>query len=119
MSAKRNAPGATGALDDQQGGGSKSIVTHLGPAGRDRPGEWPVAEPTQLDEPSQAEQRHAALAGMRREQARFHITIATIRGALREQPSERAARAAARRWHAAITAATDEAVTHIRNGRAA
>ncbi|AGP56161.1 hypothetical protein [Streptomyces rapamycinicus] len=72
-----------------------------------RPGQWPVERPVPLEDPGK-ERRHT------RERARFTLTLGAIRAALEEEPSERAIRAAAKRWHEAITAAADETAAKLR-----
>lgn len=67
-----------------------------------RVGEWPVPNPVDLPEP---EPEHESPAAVR---ARFHMVMQSIKHDLEQQPSERAVRAAARRWTDAITTAADE-----------
>lgn len=74
------------------------------------PGNWPVSNPVDLDQlddgytADEIKQRQAFNA----QRARFEITLNSIRADLEEQPSEASIRAAARRWHDAITAMTDD-----------
>ncbi|MFE2243878.1 hypothetical protein ACFXCU_30765 [Streptomyces virginiae] len=74
------------------------------------PGDWPVSNPVDLDQlddgytADEIEQRQAYNA----QRARFEITLNSIRADLEEQPSPASIRAAARRWHDAITAMTDD-----------
>jgi len=76
-----------------------------------RPGEWPdgtnVVDLDAIDQGAQ----HLALVA---EQARFHVTVGAIRADLEVQPSDRSMRAAAKRWHDAITALTEELLTERR-----
>lgn len=51
------------------------------------------------------------------ERARFVITIGALRGALEEQPSERAVRAAGRRWINEAVQAIDEVALQKRRNR--
>ncbi len=71
-----------------------------------RPGQWPIARPV----PVQDEETNELALRQRRnaEQARFHITLGSVRADLEEQPSPACVHSAARRWCAAITAIADE-----------
>lgn len=71
-----------------------------------RPGQWPVTEPVDLDQlgDEQGEQ-HLALTAV---QARWSVTLGSIRADLEEQPSPLSVRVAARRWAEAITAMAEE-----------
>lgn len=73
------------------------------------PGRWPVPRPATLGEPEQEVEHRAT-----RERARFQVTLGAVRAQLEEQPSEGTVRSAARRWHDAITALTDEVVAELR-----
>lgn len=74
------------------------------------PGDWPVSNPVDLDQLQdgyttdeiELRQRYNA------QRARFEITLNSVRADLEEQPSRACVRAAARRWHDAITAMTDD-----------
>ncbi|MEU6295043.1 hypothetical protein [Streptomyces erythrochromogenes] len=80
------------------------------------PGDWPVSNPVDLDHlddgytADEIEQRQRFNA----QRARFEITLNSIRADLEEQPSEASIRAAARRWHDAITAMTDDMTAALR-----
>lgn len=80
------------------------------------PGDWPVSNPVDLDQlddgytADEIERRQAFNA----QRARFEITLNSIRADLEEQPSEASIRAAARRWHDAITAMTDDMTASLR-----
>lgn len=78
-----------------------------------RPGEWPVEKNTAVLEDDEQGARHLAAV---REPARFHVTLGAIRADLEEQPSNRSIRAAARRWHEAITNVADELIADRRRG---
>ncbi|MGW6243834.1 hypothetical protein [Streptomyces roseolus] len=47
-------------------------------------------------------------------QARFHVTLGSIRADLEEQPSPMTVLHAARRWNAAITAMADEIASALK-----
>jgi YD repeat-containing protein len=74
------------------------------------PGDWPITQPVDLDELQESytadeiEQRQRYNA----QRARIEITLNSVRADLEEQPSPACIRAAARRWHDAITAMTDD-----------
>lgn len=51
------------------------------------------------------------------EKARFHVTLGALRGALEEQPSERAVRSCLRRWIAAATQVADEVAREKRDAK--
>lgn len=74
------------------------------------PGDWPVSNPVDLDQlqggytADEIEQRQRLNA----QRARFEITLNSVRADLEEQPSPACVRAAARRWHDAITALTED-----------
>ncbi|MFE2360152.1 hypothetical protein [Streptomyces virginiae] len=80
------------------------------------PGDWPVSNPVDLDQlddgytTDEIEQRQRFNA----KRARFEITLNSIRADLEEQPSEASIRTAARRWHDAITAMTDDMIAALR-----
>lgn len=80
----------------------------------ERPGQWPVDEPVDIDAVEGDDQgaRHLQLVG---EQARFHVTLGAIRADLEAQPSEVCRRAAARRWQQAITQLADELDQQLKN----
>ncbi|MET8481305.1 hypothetical protein ABZV68_29620 [Streptomyces clavifer] len=80
----------------------------------ERPGQWPVDEPVDLDAIEGDDQgaRHLALVA---EQARFHVVLGAIRADLEDQPSEVCLRAAARRWQQAITQLADELGQQLKN----
>lgn len=78
------------------------------------PGDWPVTQPVDLDalpaySADEIEQRQRLNA----HRARLEITLNSVRADLEEQPSPACVRAAARRWHDAITALTDEATAAL------
>ncbi|WP_328620693.1 hypothetical protein [Streptomyces sp. NBC_00354] len=74
------------------------------------PGDWPVTQPVDLDAlqdgytADEIELRQRVNA----QRARIEITLNSVRADLEEQPSPACVRAAARRWHDAITAMTDD-----------
>lgn len=70
-----------------------------------RPGQWPVADPVDIETDDGQGEQHLRLAA---EQARFHVTLGAVRADLEAQPSANCVRAAARRWCNAITAMADE-----------
>lgn len=99
-----------------------------------RPGQWPVDEPTDLDAIEQGGEtaptlpaekgqqivltpveeqgeQHQALV---HDQARFHVTLGSVRADLEEQPSEACIRAAQRRWQNAISQIADETARLLR-----
>lgn len=87
-----------------------------------RPGQWPEEEPVDLDAvekgtpdrrtPAEEQgERHLALA---HDQARFHLTLGSVRADLEEQPSEACLRAAQRRWQNAISQIADETARLLR-----
>ncbi|MEU1772622.1 hypothetical protein ABZ501_06395 [Streptomyces sp. NPDC019922] len=80
----------------------------------ERPGQWPVDEPVDLDAVEGDDQgaRHLQLVA---EQARFHVVLGAIRADLEDQPSELCLRAAARRWQQAITQLADELSQQLKN----
>ncbi|MFI0825694.1 hypothetical protein ACH4Q7_14700 [Streptomyces roseolus] len=75
------------------------------------PGQWPVPEPVDIIENDDQGAAHLALAAV---QARFHVTLGSIRADLEEQPSPMAVLNAARRWNYAITAMADEVASSLR-----
>jgi hypothetical protein len=75
-----------------------------------RPGEWPVPKAKSIEVDEQGAQHLAVV----RPRARFEVTLGAIRADLEEQPSNRSIRSAARRWHDAITALTDELIAERR-----
>jgi hypothetical protein len=80
--------------------------------GSRRPGQWPVdrAELPELPDPGvEPDRRHVA------EQARFHITLNTFRGALEEQPTPNLVRAAGRRWLTAAAQIVEEVANSVPN----
>lgn len=77
-----------------------------------RAGEWPVAEPVDLEPSDEQGQQHLELT---RVQARFRVTLGSIRADLEEQPSPVCVRAAARRWTDAIAQITDELTKQLRD----
>ncbi|MEU8855717.1 MULTISPECIES: hypothetical protein [Streptomyces] len=80
----------------------------------ERPGQWPVDEPVDLDAVEGDDQgaRHLQLVA---EQARFHVTLGAIRADLEAQPSQVCRHAAKRRWINAIAAAADELDQQLKN----
>lgn len=75
-----------------------------------RPGQWPVAraELPELPDPGvEPDRRHIA------EQARFHITLNTFRGALEEQPTPNLVRATGRRWLTAAAQVVEEVAKNM------
>ncbi len=77
-----------------------------------RPGEWPEGTRPPVEDDEQGAQHLASV----RETARFHVTLGAIRADLEEQPSTRSIRAAAKRWHEAITNVADELIADRRRG---
>jgi hypothetical protein len=65
----------------------------------------------ELDEPDEQGARHLAVV---EPLARLHVTLGAIRADLEEQPSNRSIRAAARRWHEAVTNVADELIAERR-----
>ncbi|MEU3667572.1 hypothetical protein [Streptomyces virginiae] len=74
------------------------------------PGDWPVSNPVDLDQldDSYTADEIELRQRFNAQRARFEITLNSIRADLEEQPSPASIRAAARRWHDAITAMTDD-----------
>lgn len=62
---------------------------------------------TQNDEADEQGRRHLAAV---EPQARFHLTIGALRGALEEQPSPATVRSALRRWIAAATQVAEDVI---------
>lgn len=58
---------------------------------------------------------HELLADVRREKARFEITLGAIKASLEEEPSPAAIRACARRWERALHAIADEVIAARQN----
>ncbi|MET9506888.1 hypothetical protein ABZX62_00120 [Streptomyces flavidovirens] len=79
-----------------------------------QPGHWPVDEPLDLDAIEAADEQGAQHLAFTAGQARFHVTLGSIRADLEQQPSPMCVRAAARRWQDAITAMTDEVIGRLR-----
>ncbi|MFD5111471.1 hypothetical protein ACFWNG_04000 [Streptomyces sp. NPDC058391] len=81
-----------------------------------RPGEWPVASPADLStgDSTPMEKQGAQHLALTRAQARWELTLGSIRADLEEQPSEVCLRAAARRWQDAITAMADETTAALK-----
>lgn len=79
-----------------------------------RPGRWPVTSPVDLDacEDDRQGREHLAIAAV---QARFHVTLGSVRADLEEQPSRTSVQAAARRWCNAITAMADDVAQQMRD----
>ncbi|WP_327164764.1 hypothetical protein [Streptomyces zaomyceticus] len=75
------------------------------------PGQWPVSEPVDTTEDDDQGAAHLALVAV---QARFHLTLGSIRADLEEQPSPMAVLNAARRWNYAITAMADEVASSLK-----
>ncbi|MFD5370793.1 hypothetical protein [Streptomyces sp. NPDC127103] len=77
------------------------------------PGQWPVSDPVDTAAAEHDEQgaAHLALVAV---QARFHVTLGSIRADLEEQPSPMAILNAARRWNYAITAMADEVASSLK-----
>ncbi|MFE7803989.1 hypothetical protein ACFU51_04845 [Streptomyces sp. NPDC057430] len=75
------------------------------------PGQWPVPKPVSLDTEQDQGEEHLALVAV---QARFHVTLGSIRADLEEQPSPMAVLNAARRWNYAITAMADEVASALK-----
>lgn len=75
------------------------------------PGQWPVTKPIALASEQDQGEEHLALTAV---QARFHVTLGSIRADLEEQPSPMAVLNAARRWTYAITAMADDVATALR-----
>ncbi|GAA2972290.1 hypothetical protein [Streptomyces enissocaesilis] len=79
-----------------------------------QPGRWPVEEPIDLDVIAPPDEQGAQHLALTAEQARFHVTLGSIRADLEQQPSPMCVRAAARRWQDAITAMADEVTGRLR-----
>lgn len=79
-----------------------------------RTGEWPFTEPVDLEAGLADELQGALHLELTRVQARFELTLDSIREDLREQPSETCVRTAARRWCNNITAMADEITKELR-----
>ncbi|MFI6105809.1 hypothetical protein [Streptomyces sp. NPDC051310] len=75
-------------------------------------GQWPITEPVSLPEDEDQGAAHLALVA---EQARFHVTLGSVRADLEEQPSPMCVRAAARRWCEAITAMAEDVARGMRD----
>ncbi|MDT9689419.1 hypothetical protein Q5762_13945 [Streptomyces sp. P9(2023)] len=75
------------------------------------PGQWPVTKPVELHQADDQGEQHLALVAV---QARFHVTLGSIRADLEEQPSPMAVLNAARRWNCAITAMADEVASALK-----
>ncbi|MFF7180165.1 hypothetical protein [Streptomyces sp. NPDC008121] len=75
------------------------------------PGRWPVAAPVGPDAVDDQGAAHLSLVAA---QARFHLTLGSIRADLEEQPSPMAVLNAARRWNYAITAMADEVASALK-----
>ncbi|QYA94038.1 hypothetical protein KZO11_10110 [Streptomyces anulatus] len=78
----------------------------------DTPGQWPTVLRAQLPEPDEQGDQHLAYTA---EQARFHVTLGSIRADLEAQPSQVCRHAAKRRWVNAIAAIADELDQQLRN----
>ncbi|MFE5544592.1 hypothetical protein ACFQ71_12320 [Streptomyces sp. NPDC056534] len=76
------------------------------------PGQWPVSEP--VDTAAENDDQGAAHLALVAVQARFHVTLGSIRADLEEQPSPMAVLNAARRWNYAITAMADEVASSLK-----
>ncbi|WP_030333763.1 hypothetical protein [Streptomyces sp. NRRL B-1381] len=77
----------------------------------DRPGQWPVPNPADVDDADEQGERHLALVKAR---AAFAVPMDSIRAHLEEQPSVLAVRRAERQWKAQIGAAADQAVERLK-----
>lgn len=75
------------------------------------PGKWPVSNPVDTTEDDDRGTAHLALVAI---QARFHVTLGSIRADLEEQPSPTAVLHAARRWNNAITAMADDVASALK-----
>jgi hypothetical protein len=81
-----------------------------------RPGRWPVDQPVDLDTMADTvEQGTQQYLKRTAEQARFHVTLGSVRADLEDQPSPMCVRAAARRWCEAITAMAEDVARGMRD----